>query len=345
MSKLRVGVIGLGMGVGHIRGFTSHKETDVVAAADLSRERREKVEKEYSISSVYEDGEHMLEQEELDIAVIATPNMLHAPLTIKAVEQGCHVLCEKPMAMTVEQAEAMKRTADENSRILTINFSYRFSDISFALKRQIEKGILGDIYYARTVWHRRRFFPGFGGWFGSKAKSGGGPLIDLGVHRIDLALWLMGNPGPVSVYGVTHDSYVQEMIKDSDIEYDCEDLAVAMIKLEGGMTLVVETSWGLHGKNSEYMRTAVYGTKGSAVQRNIEQGYSFEGWLYLEENGDLYDKKLIKSEMSAPSVHQNMVDVIKGRAENIGSPQSGIDVQKILNGIYQSAETGREVKY
>jgi len=344
-KKLKVGVIGLGMGKCHVRGFANRTDAEVAAAADLSAERRDSIQEEYGVPRVYEEGADMLEKEDLDIAVIATPNVLHAPLTIKALEADCHVLCEKPMAMSVEEAESMQKKAEEKKKVLMVNFSYRFSDITFALKEQIAEGVIGDVYYVRSVWHRRRGFPGFGGWFGKKELSGGGPLVDLGVHRIDLALWLMGNPRPVSVYGVTHDRYIREMIRGSDIEFDCEDLAVSMIKLEGGITLMTEVSWGLHGKNAEYMRTAVYGTKGSAVHKNIEQRYSFEGWLYTEKNGVLYDKKIARSTVSCPDVYGNMVDVIQGKDENYGSAQSGVDVQKILNGIYQSAETGKEVVF
>ncbi len=342
-DKLKAAVIGLGMGRYHVRGLTDHDETEVVAVVDLDEKRCDSVCKEFNVPKNYQDVDEMLKTETPDIVAIATPNFLHAPFTIKALEAGAHVLCEKPMAMNAEDAQKMADVAEKEGKTLMINFSYRFSDISFALKEQVDKGKIGDIYFARTVWHRRRGFPGFGGWFGQKDKSGGGPLIDLGVHRIDLALWLMGNPAPLSVNGATYNKLVSEIIKETGESYDCEDLAVAMVRLEGGITMLVEISWGLHGKNNESMRTEIYGTKGSIVQRNVNQGYQFEGWLYTEENGALYDQKLARTLVKAPTVHQNLVDVIKGRnVINYAHASTGVHIQKILDGIYKSAETGKE---
>lgn len=344
-QKLNVGVVGLGMGRAHVKGFQELPETEVVAVADLDETRLKTAKEKYGVLHTYTGLEEMLEKEKLDIAVIATPNFLHAPFTLKALEAGCHVLCEKPMALNTEDALKMSEAADKKGKVLMINFSYRFLDSSFSLKEQIESGTIGEVYYARTVWHRRRGFPGFGGWFGHKDKSGGGPLVDLGVHRIDLALWLMGNPEPLSVNAATYNKLITEMIKDTDITYDCEDLALAMVRLENGITMIVEVSWGLHGKNNEYMRTEIYGTKGSAVQRNVNQKYEFEGLLYTEEGKNLYDKKFVRRTDKTPTIYENVVDVIKRKGKNYASCQSGIDVQKILDGIYRSAEEGKEVVF
>ncbi|MFC1581920.1 Gfo/Idh/MocA family protein [Planctomycetota bacterium] len=345
-KTLKAGVIGLGMGQGHVRGLQNHPEVEVVAVADLSQERLDKVKAEYNVPRTYKEGEEMIRKEDLDIVGIATPNFLHAPLSIKALKAGAHVFCEKPMAINVREAEQMEKTAREKKKVLMIDFSYRFSDLSLALREQVRTGVIGTPYYARTVWHRRKFFPGFGGWFGQKKLSGGGPLIDLGVHRIDLALWLMGSPRPLSVLGVTYDKLVKDMTKGKKSKFDCEDLALGMIKLENGITMLVEISWGLHGKNDEYMRTEIYGTKGSVVQKNIEQGYKFEGWVYTEEAGAMYDKKLARTTVKAPGAYENFVDVIKGRAkENFGSAADGVAIQRILNGMYESAEKGKEIKF
>ena len=194
MDTLGVGIIGTGWVSGeYIRAFSMNPHTEIVAICSRSKERAAAKAAEYDLDkcTFVTDPEDMMKLPGIDIVCINTPNFLHAPLTIKALEAGCHVLCEKPMAMDVNQAETMKNKADELGKTLMINFSYRFLDETFALKEQISKGVIGDIYYVRTAWHRRKGFPGVGGWFGQKDKSGGGPLIDLGVHRIDLALFLM----------------------------------------------------------------------------------------------------------------------------------------------------------
>ncbi|MFC1672300.1 Gfo/Idh/MocA family protein, partial [Planctomycetota bacterium] len=197
MDTLRVGVIGLGMGCGHVKTFQSHPNAEVVAIADVNEERLHPLKDELGVPVGYTSGEEMIRNETLDIVSVCTPNKFHKPLTLEALNAGCHVLCEKPMAMSAAEGREMVAAAKEAGKRLMINFSYRFNEQSFALKKQVDTGILGDVYFARTVWHRRRGMPGFGGWFGQKALSGGGPLIDLGVHRIDLALWLMGYPKPV----------------------------------------------------------------------------------------------------------------------------------------------------
>jgi len=200
-KTIRVGVVGLGMGRAHIEGYRRHPGCEVVAIADVDAKRLAECGDKYGIAQRYADAAAMFREAELDAVSIAVPNKFHCPLTLAALRRGLHVLCEKPMAMTVAEAESMKRAADKAKRNLMLNFSFRFTNASFALKQQVAAGVIGDVYFGRTVWHRRRGLPGFGGWFGNKEMSGGGPLIDLGVHRIDLALWLMGHPEPVAVSG------------------------------------------------------------------------------------------------------------------------------------------------
>ena len=202
-KKLRCGVIGVGMGKGHIKGYQSHPDAEVVAVADTDPVRLQAAADELQVPQRYTDARRMLRRENLDIVSIATPNKFHLPLALAAFDAGCHVLCEKPMALNAAEGRRMIAAAKKARRRLMINFSYRFTEQAAALKQQVDSGILGDVYFGRTVWHRRRGIPRFGGWFGIKKLSGGGPLIDLGVHRLDLALWLMGYPKPQWVMGGT----------------------------------------------------------------------------------------------------------------------------------------------
>ncbi|MFA7231374.1 MAG: Gfo/Idh/MocA family oxidoreductase, partial [Victivallaceae bacterium] len=169
MKKLRIGVIGLGMGQGHIKGYREHPAAEVVAISDVNPERLKKSGEEFGITQCYADALEMLKKEKLDIVSIAVPNKFHKPLTIAALEAGCHVLCEKPMAMNAAEAEEMLAAAKRTKKRLGINFSFRFTPQSFAMKRLIENSELGDIYFGRTVWHRRRGMPGLGGWFSTKS--------------------------------------------------------------------------------------------------------------------------------------------------------------------------------
>lgn len=344
-KKLKVGVIGLGMGKGHLRDYHSNPKCEVVAVADVDQERLDLIGDEYGVQRRYLSGEQLLEKENLDAVSIATPNKFHHPLTMAALNKNMHVLCEKPMAMTVAEAQEMKETADRKGKNLMINLSYRFSDMSFALKQQVEDGVIGDIYFGRTVWHRRRGIPRFGGWFGQKELSGGGPLIDLGVHRIDLALWLMGYPEPVSVYGSTYNVIAKELARRDKKKFTVEDLACGIIKFEGGQTLIVEASWALNINEPEHMITSLYGDKGGLVHKNVGGGYSMAAELYVEEAGNHYTKVLDRACVSAPTPYKDFIDsIIEGR-NPLATGEHGLKVQKILNGLYESSVTGEPVKF
>ncbi|MDA0990701.1 MAG: Gfo/Idh/MocA family oxidoreductase, partial [Verrucomicrobia bacterium] len=273
---LKVGIVGVGMGRNHIPGFQKHPGSTVVALADPNAARMKEVGDKAGVNHHYPSLDAMLNAEKLDIVSIATPNFLHAPLTIQALEAGCHVACEKPMAMNAQEAEEMLAVARRVNRRIMINFSYRFTDASRALRLVVDKGTLGDIYYGRTMWLRRRGMPGFGGWFGQKAKSGGGPLIDLGVHRLDLALWLMGYPKPTWVMGSTYNHLASEAAAAEGKAFDVEDLAAGMIKFENGATLDLAASWAGHIQEAELMETRLLGTRGGLVQRNRNGKYEFE---------------------------------------------------------------------
>jgi predicted dehydrogenase len=344
MSKLKVGVIGLGMGSGHVRNFKKHPQVDVVAIADTNPERLELKGTELEVPNRYLDAMEMIAKEDLDIVVVATPNKFHHPLTIAALEAGCHVLCEKPMAMNAVEAQEMLDTANRLGKRLMINFSYRFTEQAWALKKQVDTGILGEVYFGRTVWHRRRGMPGFGGWFGQKALAGGGPLIDLGVHRLDLALWLMGYPKPTWVMGSAYSPIATRIAKEKGKAFDVEDLAAGMIKFENGATLEVEASWAANVKEREHMVTQLYGDKGGLVQRNVDEGYQFEAELYLEKEGCQFDMKLHPPVPEVVSPMAHFADAILNDTPHIATGEEGLIVMKILDAIYKSAETGEPVK-
>jgi predicted dehydrogenase len=344
MSKVRVGVIGLGMGRHHIAGYQTHPDAEVVAIADLDESRLGQIGDQYNISTRYLSGAEMLQEEELDIVSIATPNKSHAPLTIAALEAGNHALCEKPMAMSADEARAMLAAAKRAGKRLMVNFSYRFTEQSQALKDRVDAGELGDIYFARTVWHRRRGLPKFGGWFGQKGLSGGGPLIDLGVHRLDLALWLMGYPKPVWVMGSTYNPIATALAEAQGVDYDVEDLAVGLIKFDNGATLEVEASWAANIKEKELMETRLLGTKGGLVQRNLNETYEFEAELYVERNGAHYDMALHAPRRRGLSAMNHFVESIVNNAPHIATGEEGLLVMEILDAIYQSAEERRPVQ-
>ncbi|HCE17322.1 MAG TPA: gfo/Idh/MocA family oxidoreductase [Anaerolinea thermolimosa] len=344
MEKLRIGVIGLGMGRHHIAGYQAHPGAEVVAAADVDEKRLNEICDQYHVPHRYTSAQQMLEEEKLDLVSVATPNKFHRDLTVAALEAGCHVLCEKPMAMSAAEGREMLAAAQKAGKRLMINFSYRFSEQSRALKQQVDSGILGDVYFARTVWHRRRGLPGFGGWFGQKALSGGGPLIDLGVHRLDLALWLMGYPRPVWVLGSTYNPIGSELAARMGKAFDVEDLAVGLIKFANGATLVLEASWAANIKESELMETRLYGTKAGLVQRNVDETYKFEAEIYLEKDGAQFDMKLHPPLPGAVSSYYHFVDAILNDRPHMATGEEGLLVMEILDALYRSAAEGGPVQ-
>ena len=350
--KLRCGVVGLGMGQNHVHGYRSHPGAELVAVADIDPVRLEEIgRKKLGVEKCYSTLTEMLKNEDLDIVSIATPNKFHAPLTIEALKAGCHVLCEKPMAMSVKEAEEMIRVAKNVGKRIMIDFSYRTSEQSVALKKAVESGILGDIYFARTQWLRRRGAPlGTQGWFRKKELSGGGPLLDLGVHRLDLALWLMNYPKPVWVMGSTYNHLAQQLQAQDGHQYDVEDLAVALIKFENGATLELEASWLTNIRENELMSTRLLGNKAGLLQHNKTDGdnnfggYTFEAEIFTDLAGCQYDMKLHPPVPEAKSHFYNFVEAIRTNTPHDATGEQGLLVMQILEAIYKSAKTGKPVQ-
>lgn len=342
--RLRVGVIGLGIGRLHIEGWQQHPNVDVVVIADPDEQRLDAVGERYRIATRYTSAEAMLAAEALDAVSICTPNKFHQQLTLAAFAAGCHVLCEKPMAMNAAEGRTMLAAAQHAGKRLMINFSYRFSAQSRALKAQVDAGLFGDFYFGRTVWHRRRGMPGFGGWFGTKALAGGGPLIDLGVHRLDLALWLMGYPKPTWVLGSTYDPIARELAEASGKTFDVEDLAAALIRFDNGATLALEASWAANIQEAELMETRLLGTRAGLLQKNLNEGYSFDAHIFMEKNGAQFDLHLQPPATPARSAMHDYAEAILGGTPHPATGEEGLIVMEILDAIYASAGSGAPVR-
>ena len=359
-KKLKAGVIGLGMGGAHLAGYLQHPDVEVVAIADRREDRRALLPVNHPAfkGKVYHEGIEMIEKEKLDIVTVAVPNNQHMELTVAALESGANVLCEKPMAMNVAEAEKMLKTAKRCKKKLGIDFSYRFKPQSRAMKDMIEQGALGEIYYARSVWFRRRGIPGLaandfntgsgksapmGSWFFDKKQSGGGPLIDLGVHRLDLALWLMGSPEPVWVMASTYTKFGDKLAKKSGQKYTVEDLACAMIKFDNGATLELDASWASNIKENELQTIRLLGDKGGMYQYNLNEGYTYDVEYYTELAGRPFDSKMHTAQ-EMPSAYALFVDAVRDNTPFLVQPEDGVKVMKILDAIYRSAKSGAPEK-
>ncbi len=349
MSKLKAGIIGAGgISHSHLHGYRELSDrVEVVACCDIEQGKAQRYAERNGVARYYDNCRDMLANEKLDIVSVTTWNSAHAECAIAALEAGCHVICEKPMAINAAEAQAMKDAADKAGRLLTLGFVRRHGNDAAAARDLIQKDYLGEIYYAKATYLRRCGFPG--GWFGDKSRSGGGPLIDLGVHVIDLTRYVMGNPKPVSVFGATFDKigardniktdgWVSETKVDKPI-FNVEDLAVAMIRFDNGALLSVETSFNLNVK------------KGSG---DIELFGSKAGLTFtpFELHGELNDR-LADIAISGDNGFdfsrdfdreiKNFVDAVEGKAELVATAEDGVELMKILDAVYRSAETGETV--
>ncbi|MHB0998139.1 MAG: Gfo/Idh/MocA family protein [Armatimonadota bacterium] len=341
-EKVGVGVIGVGIGSFHIQGYQQCPEAEVVAVCDLNEARAKATAEQYSIPNVYSDYNEMLKREDIDAVSVCTPNFLHAPISIAAFEAGKHVICEKPLAMNPQEGEAMVAASKKAGKLFMTAFNNRFRGDTQVLKKFIENGDLGEIYFGKTGWIRRKGIPGMGGWFTTKSKSGGGPLIDIGVHVLDLALWLMGNPKAVTVTGTTYAKFGPKGegtggwgIAEADGSFDVEDLASGFIRLDTGATLMLEASWASHIKQ-DMIYTSLCGTKGGADVDPLR--------IYTDINGVPSDITPSYPQVAGHIMEiKHFVDCLVNGTELISTGEHGLEVVRILDAIYKSAATGKEI--
>ncbi len=351
MKKLKIGVIGVGnISSTHIEGYLNNSDCELYAFCDINEKTLKAKGEKYGVKRLYTDHKKMLEElPELDAVSVCTWNNAHAECSIDALNAGKHVFCEKPMAMSEAQALEMKKAAEKAGKVLGIGFVRRHGKDAVLARDLIENGKAGEIYYGKATYIRRNGNPG--GWFGNKALSGGGPLIDLGVHVIDLAKYIAGNPKAVSVFGATFTklynrielkdkkAYVSADYRGKDDICDVEDLATAMIRFDNGFVLSVETSYSLNVGQDEG-KVELFGTKGGI---KIAPSLTF----YTEYEGRLADISFPGATAFDGSEYaleiDNFISAIKTGTPLVADADDGIELMKILDAIYESARTGHEV--
>jgi len=349
-DKIKVGIIGTG-GISneHISAYLKNADVELYAFCDINEEHLRTMAEKYGVTRTFTDMNEMLMLKEIDAVSVCVWNSAHAECAIAALNAGKNVICEKPMSISAEDARKMKAAADKNGKLLMIGFVRRYGNDCEILKDFISAGYFGDLYYAKATYLRRKGSPG--GWFGDKSRSGGGPLIDLGVHVIDLVRYLMGNPKPVSIYGATFKKlgdrsnvkdkvgYTSSSKTDNDI-FDVEDLVTAMIRFDNGAVLSIESSFSLNIKNDQG-KIELFGTKaGAKLDPELE--------LYSEVNGYMANINLATNTalsfdgLFAKEIN-HFVCCVKDGIPCKAPAQDGVDIMVILDAIYESARTGHEV--
>jgi predicted dehydrogenase len=349
----RVAFIGAGTIVqrGHIPAFQRLPNVEAAAICDVNEARAKEVAATTGIPQVYTDYQKMLQEVQPDIVVVATPNAFHKPMAMAALDSGAHVLCEKPLALTYADAQAMMDKAAAMRRVLTVGTHFRWSAPMQACKAHVDGGFFGEIYAARTIWHRRAGIPGYGSWFTNKSLAGGGCLLDIGVHALDRALYLMGYPQPLTVSGAMFAKFGprgqglggwgMDILKPSEnTRFDVDDLAWAFVRFVNGAALQLQVAWATH--YPEEFFTQLYGTEGGAYVGNRD-----DVELYTTLNGQQVKTQVTvpaDSLGSYPRLVQNFVRHLDGDpAAEIVTPAQALTSVRIINAVFRSAESGMEV--
>ena len=356
MEKIKVGIIGCG-GIAngkHMPSIKTVKEVEMVAFCDLIEERAVEAAKKFGTpdAKVYTDYKELLKDESIVAVHVCTPNRSHSFISIDAMEAGKHVICEKPMAKTYAEAKAMYEASVRTGKILTIGYQSRWRGDSMYLKRCCENGELGEIYYARAVALRRRAVPTWG-VFLNEFEQGGGPLIDIGTHSLDLTLWMMNNYKPKMVVGTKYKKLGDQKNAanawgDWDPEkFTVEDSAFGFVVMENGATVSVESSWALNIADPHEAMTVVCGDKGGAdMFDGLRINFVKNGRQVIENPSfDAGGVAFYEGASDKPEVLEChcFYNAILHGGEVVTKPEQAMVVTQILEAIYQSAETGKPV--
>jgi len=343
LPKLKIGFIGTGRvcRAHHLPSWSKLPNAEVYAVCDIIPEVARAVAKEYNAGHVFTDYNEMLKLDEIDVVDICTPNNVHCPAAVASLNAGKHVFVEKPIGRTAVEAQAIVDAAKENRKKLSVGQCLRFDSGPQTLKGFADAGELGEVYYARTQCLRRRGVPTWGSFI-DKEKQGGGPLIDLGVHIIDLTLWLMGHPKPVSASGVSYRKFGdREGVANTWGSWDpkdftVEDFAAGLVKFDNGASMVVECSFAAN-LEKEILNTVLLGTEGGCEWSPLK--------IYKEARGTLLDitpVELPQLDRFALELRA-FADAITNDTDPVVTGEQTLMVAKIMDAIYESAETGREV--
>jgi len=362
-KKLKIGIVGCGgiMKWAHLPAYSHVDNVEIVALCDIVPGRCEETQA-YAKNELgtdvianakcYTQFDEFIMNPDIEAIDICVPNYLHAPFTIKALELGKHVFCEKPDSVSVEKALEMKAASEKAGKVLMIMRNNRHVATSKKLKALADAGEFGDIYAGRCGWIRRRGIPGKGGWFTTKEQSGGGPLIDLGVHMIDLSMYLMGNPTPVAVSGSIYTKFADDDAQASsehaafgetqaDGTFDVEDLAMGFIKFDNGACLQIEFSWASNIEEYDLNFVELRGSKAGVKWQ--QSGTTCK--VLSEVYGKLIDVDM--TDAGYMTGHEgnlrHFLDVVLNGAKPDFVPQQGVNMIKILSAIYESAKTGKEI--
>ena len=347
-KKYGVAVIGTGMiGHGHIAGFQQSPHAEVLAIAEKSPERGQEAARKFSVPEVHENYRDLLRRKDIAAVSIALPNHLHASVAIEALRAGKHVLLDKPMATNARDAARILVAARQARRVFMVGQNMRFNPDSQALKAVIDDGVLGKIHHAHAYWLRRSGIPRIGSWFTQKKFAGGGACYDIGVHLLDLTLHLLGRFDVRSVSGSTTGFLGSKGIGDgkywgrSEIDprmiFDVDDRAAAFLKLKNGTTIYLNVTWAAFQEDADRYGVELYGDKAGAHWAPCK--------LYRPGDGRFIVEQIAPRNLRYPTERMvHFMECVALGKKPLVKPEESLHVQKVLDAIYQSSRTGREVR-
>ena len=334
-------IIGTGIGRQHLRGALGVPGVHIAAICDVDVARAGAMIEEFELTGAraVADYRELLEMPALDAVSICVPNSLHASIAVACLSAGLHVLCEKPLATNATDAQTIVDAARDNNRACMVGQLLRFRDDVRELKKRA--GEIGTPYYARAIARRAHGIPKWGSWFTQNALSGGGPLIDTGVHIIDLSWWLAGSPRPLSASATTYGELGARKIGlgmggigDPNGIFDVEDLAAGLIRFEGGFSIHFESSWALYAEK-DARSCHIHGTEGALLWDDDARVITSDGSIEAihAEPGDAWQREIA-----------HFVNSIQNGVAPQPDATAGLTMMKMLDALYQSAREGREVE-
>lgn len=350
-ARVRIGVIGVGIiGKAHLRAYAEVPQAEIVAVADLREDEARRVAQEHGIPDVYTDYRRLLERNDIHAVDVCLHNRLHMPVSVEALRAGKNVYCEKPMSWTYAEAKVMYDTAQDLGRLLHIQLSTLYAPETRAAKRLIDQGHLGEIYYAKSSHYRRRGRPYVDGYgtqaFVNTSTSGGGALIDMGVYHIARMLYLLDNPAILSVSGTTQQR-LDNMYADRRQEsgYDVEELGLALIRLQGGITFFMEEAWAIHSDSGQ--GDYVYGSRGGLHVDPLAY-YSTLADMEMDATFDVKGADVRWHRCDPTTGHYassqgHWVAAQMGLVPLLDTAGIALNTAFISEGIYLSSHLGREV--
>jgi predicted dehydrogenase len=345
-KMLKYGIVGAGSIADkkHLKSYSAFNDVELLAICDENEERAKNLAGKYNIPHVFTDYRKLMDEIPLDFISVCTPNYLHESICVRALEKGIHVHCEKPAALSAESVRKMVDAKNLSGKKLMVGLNNRFTNSAFFLRDHIKQGNLGDIYHIRCGWRRRREIPGKGSWFTNKSLSGGGPLIDLGVHMLDLVMFLTDNWQPVSVSSEAYSKFSGNTSRNSrsygyaqDGIFDVEDMSVGFIRFKNGCTISFEFSWASNIEK-EYKYYELLGDKGGAsfAEDKVKLFCEFGDTLV-----DIYPNTNYSRDASNEFEH--FLDCVRTGVEPVSPPEQAVTVMGIIDAAYASSQTKKEI--